>query len=182
MMAKRIAILRGINVGGNKRMLMADLMLLLESLKFQNISTYIQSGNVIFDADEKSDTSELSTRIEQAIKEKFGFEVPVIIRTPEDLAALITGNPFLQTHTDTTQLHVTFLKESPAPENALKIDSYAFEPDGFSITDKDIYVFCAGKYHQSKLTNDFFEKKLKTKATTRNWNTVVKLYELSHVR
>mgnify|MGYP005757632923 CR=1 FL=1 len=176
-MDRRIAILRGINVGGKRKILMADLKSMCEKLGLKNVTTYIQSGNLIFNSDKQN--SELENDLEKAITEKFGFDVPVIVRTENELETAISKNPFFDKDADIKQLHLTFLKEKPNKENiekALKLD---YEPDKFKIDDRDTFIFCEGKYHESKLTNNFFEKQLKVGATTRNWKTVLKLSELS---
>ncbi len=178
-MIRKIAILRGINVGGKRKILMADLKLIFESLNFSNVTTYIQSGNVIFDSDDEMDEFALSRKIENKIKEEFGFEVPVIVRTSEELEKLVNENPFCKSNVEIEHLHLTFLKDTPTDKCQQAIEAYNFEPDKFAICDKDIFVYCEGKYHQSKLTNNFFEHKLETPATTRNWKTVLKLLALS---
>jgi len=180
-MNKKIAILRGINVGGKRKILMADLKLLFEELGFNNIVTYIQSGNVIFDDEVTLPDLEIADKIKQSISNKFQFEVPVIVRSSKDLTKSVKNNPFYKKDsTDIKQLHLTFLKEKPTKEHLTKIENQNFEPDKFVIKGKDAFIFCEGKYHQSKLTNNFFEKKLKVNATTRNWKTVLKLVELSN--
>jgi uncharacterized protein (DUF1697 family) len=178
-MNRKIAILRGINVGGKRKILMADLKSMFEGMKLSNISTYIQSGNVIFDSAEKINDLELSKKIETAIDKIFGFSVPVVIRTPKEIEQAISHNPFYREGTEITNLHLTFLNEKPINENLQQAESYNAEPDKFVIKEKDIFIYCVGKYHKSKLTNNFFEKKLKVSATTRNWKTVLKLLELS---
>ncbi|MGB5653915.1 MAG: DUF1697 domain-containing protein [Robiginitalea sp.] len=176
-MNKKIAILRGINVGGKRKILMADLKALCQNLGWANVVTYIQSGNLIFDS--KKQNPELEQTLEKAISYNYGFDVPVIIRNANELQTSIGRNSFFDKDADITQLHLTFLKENPTSENVEKTKTYNFEPDRFEIVEKDVFICCAGKYHQSKLTNNFFEKKLKVGATTRNWKTVLKLQELS---
>lgn len=108
------------------------------------------------------------------------FIIYLIIRSSKEIAKVANNNPFLQQkETDITQLHLTFLKELPTSENLSKINAYNYEPDQFVMEGKNAFIFCEGKYHKSKLTNSFFEKKLKVTATTRNWKTVLKLLELS---
>lgn len=179
-MTKYVAILRGINVGGKRKILMKDLKLLFEELGFCNVQTYIQSGNVIFCGREIASEVTLSEEIERAIFEKFGFEVPVILRTSEELAEILSNNPFLP-KTDVSRLHVTFLNDFPKEENVEKIKNINFSPDSFCLTGKNVFINCAGNYHKTKLSNHFFENKLKVKATTRNWKTVMKLQELCRV-
>ena len=176
-MSKKIAILRGINVGGKRKILMKDLKILCEHLGLKEVQTYIQSGNVIFSSTIQN--AEIEVMLEKAILEKFGFDVPVICRSSEELQVSIRKNPFYEEDIDIKQLHLTFLKEKPTNESLEKMSSFNFEPDQFIIEDKEVFISCAGKYHQSKLTNHFFEKKLNVGATTRNWKTVLKLQELS---
>jgi len=178
-MNRRIAILRGINVGGKRKILMADLKSMFEKMKFLNISTYIQSGNVIFDLEKKFDNRDLGQKIEKEIEKEFGFEVPVIVRTPKEISTAINQNPFYKDETDIANLHLTFLNTEPIEENQKKTETYNYKPDKFKIEGKDVFIYCEGKYYKSKLTNNFFEKKLKVDATTRNWKTVLKLQELS---
>jgi len=176
-MNKKIAIFRGINVGGKRKILMADLKSMCEKLGLENVTTYIQSGNLIFNSDKPN--SGLENDLERAISEKYGFDVPVIVRTEKELENSINNNPFFNKDANIKHLHLTFLKEKPKKENIEKTLNFNYEPDKFKIDDKDSFIFCAGKYHESKLTNNFFEKQLKVGATTRNWKTVLKLSELS---
>ncbi|WP_339921938.1 DUF1697 domain-containing protein [uncultured Cyclobacterium sp.] len=179
-MEKRIAILRGINVGGKRKILMADLKSMFEDLGYKEVLTYIQSGNVIFTAENKMSDIQMADLIEQAIKSKFGFDVPVIVRTAQELNNTFNENPFYgKADTDINKLHITFLNKEPEKGNLEKIQALEFPPDKFLVKGKDIFIYCDGKYHQSKLTNNFFEGKLKTSATTRNLKTVSKLCELS---
>jgi uncharacterized protein (DUF1697 family) len=176
-MNRKIAILRGINVGGKRKILMDDLKALCEKLGLENVRTYIQSGNLIFTSE--TINSELENNLEKAITDKFGFDVPVIVRSSEELQTSIDKNPFFDGDADIDRLHLTFLKEKPTKENEEKTLTYNYAPDKFKIDGRNVFIFCTGKYHKSKLTNAFFEKKLNTGATTRNWKTVLKLYDLS---
>lgn len=178
-MAKLISILRGINVGGKRKILMADLRALYEELGLKNTQTYIQSGNAIFDYTGKKKIAAIESMIYKAIHKKYDFEVPVIVRTVKEIAEAYNNNPFAPEDTPIEHLHLTFLKEVPEKENLEKIKTYDYSPDKFEIIGKDAYIYCEGKYHKSKLTNNFFEKKLKVSATTRNWKTMKKLLELS---
>ncbi len=179
-MSIKIAILRGINVGGKRIILMADLKTLCEKLGLENVKTYIQSGNLIFSSG--SVNTDLERKLEMAITDKYGFDVPAIVRDLEEIKSSIDKNPFFDGDADMDRLHLTFLKEKPNPENAEITTTYDYAPDKFKIDGRDVFIYCAGKYHESKLTNGFFEKKLNTVATTRNWKTVLKLYELSQLK
>jgi uncharacterized protein (DUF1697 family) len=178
-MAKRIAILRGINVGGKRIIRMDDLKSLFQNLGFVNIETYIQSGNVMFDVTKTNSDVEIADLLEKAIFDKYGFQVPVIIQSVEEIEKAIENNPFYRgKKEDIEKLHCTFLKEMPSTENRNNTQSCQFEPDKFMISGKHVFIYCEGKYHQTKINNGFIEKKLKTTATTRNWKTVLKLLEL----
>ena len=175
---KRVAILRGINVGGHRKILMADLRALFDSLGFKDVSTYIQSGNVIFSTTEDLGNSEIERKISDAIMNAYEFDVPVIVRTAREIADLALLNPFFDSSTDVSKLHLTFLGKDPEPENVSAITKLDFSPDKIEVKGYSAFIYCDGKYHTSKLTNDFIEKKLKVKATTRSWKTIQKLAEL----
>jgi len=175
-----ISILRGINVSGQKKILMADLKALFENLGFEDVRTYIQSGNVIFKASEKSAGKELAGKIEAAISDKYSFHVPVIIRTAAEMENILAVNPFLKDASiDQEKLHVTFLDEIPEQEKLAGIKHVDFPPDQFSIIGKEVFLYCPDKYGETKLSNKFFENKLRVAATTRNWKTVNKLAEMA---
>jgi uncharacterized protein (DUF1697 family) len=115
-----ISILRGINVSGQKKINMKELKAMYESLSYQNVITYIQSGNVVFRS-EKADEKVLAKTIEDAINAKFGFDVPVLVLTEKELRATIKNNPFLKEQDILIEkLHVTFLQQKPEPENIKK--------------------------------------------------------------
>jgi uncharacterized protein (DUF1697 family) len=175
-----ISILRGINVTGHRLIRMPDLKKLYEEIGFVGVKTYIQSGNVIFNADELLTGKEIAAIIEKAIMQQFGFDVPVIIRTPDEIAAVIRSNPFQNADgTVADKIYITFLEEYPSQENLERISTVNFYPDRFIIKEREIYLDCAGGYGTTKLSNTFFENRLKVKATTRNWKTINKLLELS---
>lgn len=174
-----ISILRGINVSGQKKILMTDLKSLYESLKFSDVKTYIQSGNASFKTNEKLSDVQLAQKIEKAIYKKYSFEVPVIIRNEDELKKITSSNPFLKEKgIDIKKLHVTFLSQIPGKAEIDNISEVDYSPDKFIITGKEIYLHIPESYGETKLSNNFFEKKLKVKATTRNWNTVNQLLEM----
>ncbi|HYK77648.1 MAG TPA: DUF1697 domain-containing protein [Daejeonella sp.] len=179
-MTTYISMLRGINVSGHKKILMADLKALYENLNFQNVSTYIQSGNVIFHSDENLSDQQFAEKIRSQIFNQYGFEVPVLIRTLSQLQNTLSSNPFLkQEGIDLEKLHVTFLSEKPNPANLTGIQSNIYLPDEFIISEQEIFLHCPINYGETKLSNKFFESKLKVLATTRNWKTVNKLVEIA---
>ena len=177
-MTKFIALLRGINVSGQKQIKMPDLKSLFEESGFQNIETYIQSGNVIFTSKEKL-PEKLEQKISLAIKRKFGFDVQIIVLTPEEIEYVLNNNPFLKKKKDTEKLYVTFLSENPSADNIKKLKDVDYSPEEFIMDGSYIYLFVPNGYGNSKLNNNLFESKLKVFGTTRNWKTVNKLFELS---
>lgn len=176
-----ISMLRGINVGGQKKIKMADLEKVYTKLGFTGVKTYIQSGNVIFGSGTDKGAIEISRDIEQVIEKEFGFQVPVIIRTINEMMAVAVSNPFLKNKDNSGgKYYVTFLEKEPDPAYLARIRRGDFLPDRFIVSGREIYLDCAGGYGTTKLSNTFFENKLNVKATTRNWNTVNKLLELAN--
>ena len=174
-----ISILRAINVG-RRKILMTDLKALYEELNLKEIVTYIQSGNVIFKTGKKISTQVLANKIQQLIAKKYQFDVPVIIRTGDEMKKTIAVNPFLkQKGINLEKLHITFLAENPEQVNVKVIQNLDYTPDKFVIIDNDVYLYCPNGYGITKLSNGFFENKLKVTATTRNWRTVNILAELA---
>lgn len=179
-MDKYISILRGINVSGQKKIKMADLKSLYEQLDFKNVVTYIQSGNVIFNSATTSRT-DLKTKIEAAIENKYHFHVPVEIRTNHELEDIIKNCPFgsVNLEKDGTKVLVTFLSSAPSKAKITEIQQYVVLPEELVVRKNEVYLYCPNGYGRSKLSNTFLEKKLGVAATTRNWKSVHKLYELS---
>lgn len=174
-----IAMLRGINVSGQKKIKMAELRAHLAELDFQNVQTYIQSGNIIF---QYADTPhpELEEMIHNKIKEKYGFEVPTLVKQAEDFGYVIQNNPFLEEpEKDIKRQYITFLAETPAREHANNINAEDYLPEEYVLDGDVIFFFSPSGYGRARMNNNFFEKKLKVKATTRNWKTVNKLYDMS---
>jgi uncharacterized protein (DUF1697 family) len=174
-----IAFLRGINVSGKNLIKMNELALLFEKLGYQKVRTYIQSGNVVFESiDNEIDT--IQEKLFYQILLMFGFEVPVIVRSGDDLNKVFKNNPFIhQGNEYIEKLHVTFLSEVPNQENTLKLDAFRNLEDHFVLEGDVVYIYCENGYGKTKLNNAFFENKLKISATTRNWKTVGKLVGLS---
>ncbi len=177
-----IAILRGINVGGHKKVPMKELKELFEALKFNDVTTYIQSGNVVFSSPDTQSAEFFSEKIRKAIMEKFGFDVPVICRTKDEWNETIQSNPFLQLPgIDFSFLHVTFLEKVPSDNVAAPFNNLDFSPEKYFIRGKDIYLYCPNGYGNAKLNNTFIECRLGLVATTRNWKTVVTLGQLADI-
>jgi uncharacterized protein (DUF1697 family) len=167
--------LRGINVGGQRKILMADLKTLYENLGFKEVVTYIQSGNVIFKTEIVMDSIDLTQKIEKVISEHYPFTVPVLVRTQTEWQNVLISNPFLKDNAfDLEKVYVTFLDKLPDAILLDKIKNLDFQPEQFIIWGKEIYLYTSD-YGNTKLSNHFFSKKLNVKATTRNWKTVQQL-------
>lgn len=170
-----ISILRGINVTGKKLIKMKDLRELYASLNFQNIISYIQSGNVIFAHTEKK-AAKLQQKISEQIMAIYGFEVSVIVLPLQDLKQIIASNPFTKdTDKNHKFLHVTFFSTKSSNVDLQRIESKKMNREDIVITEKAAYLYCPEGYGKTKLNNSFLENVLKTTATTRNWKTVNKL-------
>lgn len=165
--------LRGINVGSQNRVSMQTLKSLYKSLGFSNVRTYIQSGNVVFDHKFK-DIKKLRPILEAALKESLGFEVLAIQRSSDDMACVVKANPFSKK--DLTKVHVTFLSEETAELSIDSINDFKSSGEGLFRSKTEIYLYLPNGYGTTKLSNNFFEKKLKVSTTTRNWKTVNALH------
>jgi uncharacterized protein (DUF1697 family) len=174
-----IALLRGINVGGHKKIAMAELRKSCSALGFEQVQTFIQSGNVIFRSSRCSPTK-LCQTIEDRIRADFGFEVPVISRTVDEMCRVLQDNPFLKvTGIDISKLHVTFLSAAPSRPAIKKLGDLAAASEDFRWVDQEIYHYCPHGLAESKLFRADLDHVLSVRGTTRNWNTVTKLCELS---
>ncbi|HYF01837.1 MAG TPA: DUF1697 domain-containing protein, partial [Patescibacteria group bacterium] len=156
-----IAILRGINVSGQKPLKMDELRSALEQAGFKNVQTFIQSGNIIFKG-EPAETEAVAQQIREEILKTFGFEVPVIVLTKEELENVFENNHYIIARSeDPSKLHVTFLSAFPDQADIDKVNSKRYDYDDFIICDKVVYLFCPNGYGRTKLSNSFFESKLK---------------------
>jgi uncharacterized protein (DUF1697 family) len=173
-----VGLLRGINVGGHKIIKMESLRKEFEGLGFAGVATYVQSGNVVFKAPPK--TADLPARIEEMLLRRFKMEVPVIVRTAEEIGEVLSNNPFLtEPGIDTGSLHVTFLSRAPQKAAVKGLDAIAVGADRFRCCGQEIYLHCPNGFGGTKLSINAFEKILSVGATTRNWNTVNKLWEMA---
>lgn len=135
----------------------------------------MQSGNVVFFTVGVSSAT-LVTKIETAIVKRFGFSVPVIIRSSAQLLKIFKANPFLQEKSvDLSKLHVTFLTKSPTKSNLKKLDEIPANPDQFCVLGQEVYLYCPNGYGRTKLSNNIIERFLELGETTRNWNSVSNL-------
>lgn len=177
-MSTRIALLRSVNVLGKNMIKMPELSMAFEKAGFRNVRTYIQSGNVIFESGEASGEL-LAGKITELITRKFGLTIQVVVITPEELANIVALNPFVKKPgIDLSKQHVTFLDSDIDPEKAQKLLTYNYPPDEIIIGSRVVYVLCPDGYGRTKFHNNFIEKKLAANATSRNWNTCLKLLEM----
>ena len=174
-----ISMLRGINVSGQKKIRMAELKSLYESLSLTNVETYVQSGNVVFDSKEQ-DAIKLRDSIESQIETVFGFSVPVLIRTGDEFKRIIESHPFAGE--EAVRVLVTFLYDRPENSKLEDLSHYKDKVDQFVIGEREIFLYCPGGYGKTKLSNAFFERKLDVIATTRNWKSVNALYQMAGER
>jgi uncharacterized protein (DUF1697 family) len=177
-MTKYLALLRGINVSGHSMIKMDALKKMLENMGFQNVETYIQSGNVFFESEEENAAS-IGFKIKQEISKVFGYDVPVIMVSKTDLELCFKNNPYLkEKECDIKKLYVAFISKelTAAAINDLKISN--FKPDEAAIDSNRIYIKYAIGAGKTNLDQKYIEKKLNVVSTIRNWNTVTKLLEI----
>lgn len=175
------ALLRGINVGGHKKVPMPELRALLTELGLGDVRTHLQSGNAVFDSD-RGDEDSLAADIAAALVRRFGFSVDVLVRDGAYLRAVADACPFPADALEAKQLHVTYLSEPVGPEQLASVDPSAYAPEDFKIGDRVLYLYAPDGLGRSKLAVALGRPSLLkgVVATTRNWNTVTKLMELTH--
>ena len=172
-----VAMLRGVNVGRNS-LKMERLREVCDELGFKNARTYVQSGNVVFQA--KVAPQSWLGKFELALAAETRLPVSVIVRTPVEMGNLIDRNPFLQRkEIETVKLHVTFLANAPKPADRDLLAGVAAGADEYLLSAKEVFVYCPNGYGRTKLSNNVFEKAFGVRATTRNWNAVRTLYAMA---
>ena len=172
---KHVAFLRGINVGGNNKIEMKALREVFGALGFENVKTYINSGNVIF---ETVESNRLSARIETAIEAKFSLRIKTMTRSATEIRDIIENNPFAGQYENDKDLHVLFLDKELPPEKRELLLSNSNENEMFAVRKREIFCLLRAGVADSLLGKGFVDKKLKTPATARNWRTVKKIAEL----
>jgi uncharacterized protein (DUF1697 family) len=176
-MTAQIALLRGINVGSHNRIPMADLRSLLAELGYPDARTLVQSGNVVLSAESASDG--LAVELERAITGRFGVQTPVVVRTREELAAVVALDPLGDVAEEPKLYQVSFLSAEPAPEAVAKIAQDDFAPELFVHVGREIYAWHPSGIHNSRLARMLSDKRLGVVATARNWKTTTKLLEMA---
>jgi uncharacterized protein (DUF1697 family) len=174
------ALLRGINVGGSRKVPMAELRALMEGLGYDSVRTYLQSGQATF-ASDHGDEDSLAAELAGAIEKRFGFAVDVIVRDHAYLKAIADACPFPAAELEAKQLHVTYFSAPVDAERFAEIDQAAYLPEEFRLGDRALYLYAPNGLGRSKLAEHLSKRRLSKGliATSRNWNTVLKLVEMT---
>lgn len=170
-----VALLRGVNLGSRNKVAMSDLRKLVEELGYDDVETYLQSGNVLFAAG--GSAASVGRRIETALARDLGVEVQVVLRTKTELRRAVAQNPFAEQQRDPKKLLVTFLAETPSRAAVRALDPKAHAPDEFHVSGREVYLHCPNGYGRTKISNAYFERELGVVGTNRNWRTVTALAE-----
>lgn len=177
-MPRYVALLQGINIGKHKRVAMADLTALVEGLGHADVKTHLNSGNVVFTAGGGTN-AELATAIEDAIAAELGLDVPVVVRSGEELARIVANNPFPEAAADPKTLHVTFLGAEPDPERVAALAEVDRGEDDYRVAGADVYLFYPNRTTGATFMPTGLGKALGVVATSRNWRTVTRLAEMA---
>jgi uncharacterized protein (DUF1697 family) len=177
MTAGYVALLRGINLGGKNKLAMPAFSQMFAAAGCGMVKTYIQSGNVLFRATPKI-AARLPVLIPAEIERAFGLRVPLLLRNAEQLQQVVQGNPFLKAGAPEDTLHVLFLAGAPAASDLARLDQERSPPDEFTVAGQEIYLRLPNGAGRTKLTNAYFDSKLATMSTGRNWRTVTTLLAL----
>ena len=172
-----LALLRGINVGGKNKVPMKDLSAMFVAAGCKNVRTFIQSGNVIFDAPAKL-RARVPSLIAAQIADSLGYKVPLVLRSMAELEEAVSSNVFLKMGAIEDSLHIMFLANVPDPSKVMALDPNRSPGDEYLVRGRDIYLRLPNGVADTKLTNAYFDSKLSTTSTGRNWRTVTKLLEL----
>jgi uncharacterized protein (DUF1697 family) len=173
-----VVLLRGVNVGGNKKIAMADLRDLLVRLGYTDVRTHLNSGNAVFTSG-ATEPAALAGEIERGIRDTLSMSVRCVVRSGEELRAVVEGNPLRDIATDGSRLAVLFLAEAPDPELLAAHDPRQLAPETIRLGDRVIYHWCPDDYLAAPDVSAFVLKHWKATVTARNWNTVAKLAELA---
>ena len=174
-----ISMLRGVNLGPHRRIKMDELRTVYESLKFRDVQTYVQSGNVIFRSEEK-DLVALAIRIQKALERRFGFACDAIQRTTAEMRAVVARNPFAKRRgIEPNKLLVTFLAEDPGEAARKELRQLKSDPEELWIDGREIFTYFPNGMARPKIPWPAIERILKTSGTGRNWNSVTKMLEMA---
>ena len=174
----RVALLRGINVGGRNKLPMKELAAMFADVGCSDVRTYIQSGNVVFQLGPATG-EDVPALISESILSRFGYQVPVVTRTAVELREVVEANPFVQAGAEADKLHVMFLAGVPDAGDVQGLAPDRSPGDEFAVLGREVYLHCPNGFASTKLTNAYFESKLSTTSTTRNWRTVLRLLDMA---
>jgi uncharacterized protein (DUF1697 family) len=167
-------------MAGHNKIMTTELSALYHKMGFKDVRTYIQSGNVIFNLDDKTEINRVALNIESAILKKFNYTIPVLIRTVSEIKKVVSDNPFFdEMNFDPSKLAVIFLYEIPSREQVEKVKNVDYPPDKFKIIGKEIFIYCPNGFGKTKLYTNFFENKMKVIGTARNWKTIKSILEIA---
>ena len=172
-----VVLLRGINLGSHNKVPMPALRTLVEGLGYEEVTTYIQSGNLILST--KDAAAKVSSAVHDAIAGEFGFDVPAVVRTRQQLRKVLDGNPFLEKAKEPNALHVVFLTAKPTVDKVKKLMSADWGDEEVAVKGTEAYLHLPNGYGRAKLNNMVVERQLGVAGTTRNWRTTAKLLELA---
>ena len=173
-----LALLRGINVGGKAKLPMKELSGIFAGCGATAVQTYIQSGNVVFEAASHTAARECVARVTAEIARVYGYPGRIVLRSAQEMRECLAGNPFAGAGASEDALHVYFLADQAEAEAVKGLDPERSAPDKFVVRGREVYLFLPGGMARTKLTNAYFDSKLRTVSTARNWRTVGKLVEM----
>lgn len=174
---KLALLLRGINVGGNNKIAMSDLKKVLADLGYEDVKTILNSGNAVVTTSDKPEQAE--SRTEKAIADELGLKIQVMARTHAELAKVVKADPLGKVVTNPSHYAVAFLRSAPEKTALDSVDPEQYAPECWKLVGRELYIWYANGQAKTKLVGGFWEKTLKVAATARNWNTVVKLRDLT---
>lgn len=176
-----IALLRAVNLGARNKVPMPGLREALTAAGLRDVRTYVQSGNVAFDSRHRSPAS-VSTAVREVVRREFGVDQPVVVRTGEQIASVVAGNPYPEAAVERPKLlHVTFLTAVPEPARVALVHEDPISSDVCRIVGADLYVDHQASVHGSRFTGSWFDRHLGVEGTARNWRTVLALLALAQV-
>lgn len=173
-MPVHVALLRAVNLGPRNKLPMKDLAAFFSAAGAKDVRTFINSGNVVFDAP-ATKVAGIGAKVRKAIEKKFGFDAPIVFRTAEEMAKVVRGNPF----DDDSFVHVTFFADMPAKKSVALLEPKRHESEDVVLRGRDLYLRLPNGVGQTKMVASVVDKTLGTFGTTRNFRTVTKLAELA---
>jgi uncharacterized protein (DUF1697 family) len=170
--------LRGINVSGHNLVSMAALRDAFGALGLADVTTYLQSGNVVFSAPGRTTAARLEQTVAAGLQADLDLDVPVIVRSRADMAGVVVANPFVADVGDVTKLHVTFLKTTPRAKRVVELEAADFGREKLAVIGREVHLLCPDGYGRTKLGPAVLERRLDTTSTTRNWKSVTAIGKL----